>query len=93
VQLTEATALVSTKISNKFERIVKVDESDENMLSGSLKERLAQYKTLKEEEQKIAASPASPDLPVPSEAATPGKKNQNLTETSSRIGLFIWTHE
>lgn len=83
MQLTEATELVSTKISNKLERIVKVDESDENMLSGSLKERLAQYKTLKEEEQKIAASPASPDLPVPSEAATPDPGVVNTTTEES----------
>lgn len=68
---------------NIFGRIGIEDESDEKMLSGSLKERLAQYKTLKEEEQKIAASPASPDLPVPSEAATPDPDVVNTTTEES----------
>jgi hypothetical protein len=49
------------------------------MLSGSLKERLAQLKTLKEEEEKRnaalpATSPATA-IDAPSEAAAPGKNN------------------
>ncbi len=56
------------------------------MLSGSLKERLAQLKTLKEEEKreeekKAAALPEAPpapadEEPLPSESAAPGKNSQ-----------------
>ena len=64
------------------------------MLSGSLKERLAQLKILKEEEKKAAelptASPAPVEkAPVPVEAAAPGKKRDDGPSELNTLNCII----
>jgi len=53
----------------QFDPTGKANDSNSSMLSGSLKERLSQYRDLKEEEQRTAASVNTPppDPPSPSE--------------------------
>ena len=61
----------------QFDPTGKANDSNSSMLSGSLKERLSQYRDLKEEEQRTAALAAAqpvtlvntppPDPPSPSE--------------------------
>lgn len=72
--------------SNNILNNKQEDETTKNMLSGSLKERMAQLKALKEEEKreeekKAAALPeASPapvdEAPLPTESAAPGKNSE-----------------
>lgn len=52
-----------------------MDDSDTTMLSASLKERLAQYRTLKEEEERNEGVASAPDPPLPNEAAEPDDAN------------------